>query len=55
MVYQRYQEQEAIEDVLGNEEQIYSHHHNHMETALKSCDKSVMIQLQKKYLLEERK
>lgn len=56
MVHQSYQEQEAIWDVLGNEEQMYSPHHNYMEAALKFYDKSsATVQLQKKYLVEEQK
>lgn len=54
MVHQCYQEQEAISDVLDNEEQMCSHHHNYMEAALKFCDKSfATVQPQKKYLVEE--
>lgn len=48
--------QEAIQDVLGSEEQMYSRHHNYMEDALRFYDKfSATVQLQEKYLVEEQK
>lgn len=47
--------QEAIQDVLGSEEQMYSCH-NYMEDALRFYDKSsATVQLQEKYLVEEQK
>lgn len=48
--------QEAIQDGLGKEQQMYSSHHNHMEDAPRFYDKSsAAVQLQEKCLVEEQK